>query len=69
MELNWEPLELRPGKNRCARFMFMGRANGVNLYKDGIARMYLNLDDLEHLGFPFRSYSRYSQVVLVPLSA
>ena len=25
--------------------MFMGRVNGVNLYKHSIARMYLNLDD------------------------
>jgi hypothetical protein len=25
--------------------MFMGKANGVNLYKHGIARTYLNLDD------------------------
>jgi hypothetical protein len=25
--------------------MFMGRVNGINLYKHGIARMYLNLND------------------------
>ena len=25
--------------------MFMGRVNGINLYKHGIARMYMNLDD------------------------
>jgi hypothetical protein len=25
--------------------MYMGRVNGINLYKHGIARMYLNLDD------------------------
>ena len=25
--------------------MFMGRANGINLYKHGISRSYLNLDD------------------------
>ena len=25
--------------------MYMGRANGIHLYKHGIARMYLNLDD------------------------
>lgn len=25
--------------------MFMGRVNGINLYKHGIARMYLNLDN------------------------
>ena len=26
--------------------MFMGRVNGVNLYKHGISRTYLNLDDV-----------------------
>lgn len=45
MEPNWKPLETRLGKKRCAGFMFMGRVNGINLYKHGIARMYLNLDD------------------------
>jgi len=45
MEPNWRPLEEALGKKRCAGFMFMGRANGVNLYKHGIARMYLNLDN------------------------
>jgi hypothetical protein len=46
MEPNWKPLEMRLGNKRCAGFMFMGRVNGINLYKHGIARMYLNLDDL-----------------------
>ena len=45
MEPNWMPLEQKLGTNRCAGFMFMGRVNGINLYKHGIARMYLNLDD------------------------
>ena len=45
MEPNWKPLEHRLGRKRCAGFMFMGRVNGINLYKHGIARMYLNLDD------------------------
>jgi hypothetical protein len=45
MEPNWKPLEERLGSKRCAGFMFMGRVNGINLYKHGIARMYLNLDD------------------------
>jgi hypothetical protein len=45
MEPNWKPLEQRLGIKRCAGFMFMGRVNGINLYKHGIARMYLNLDD------------------------
>lgn len=45
MEPNWKPLEQRLGTRRCAGFMFMGRVNGINLYKHGIARMYVNLDD------------------------
>ena len=45
MEPNWKPLEMRLGSKRCASFMFMGRINGINLYKHGIARMYLNFDD------------------------
>lgn len=45
MEANWKPLENRLGAERCAGFMFMGRVNGINLYKHGISRGYLNLDD------------------------
>lgn len=45
MEPNWKPLEERLGKARCAGFMYMGRVNGINLYKHGITRSYLNLDD------------------------
>lgn len=45
MEPNWKPLEQKLGTKRCAGFMFMGRVNGINLYKHGIARIYLNLDD------------------------
>jgi hypothetical protein len=45
MEANWKPLEKRLGRNRCVGFMYMGRVNGVNLYKHGTARTYLNLDD------------------------
>jgi hypothetical protein len=45
VEANWKPLETRLGTARCAGFMFMGRANGINLYKHGISRTYLNLDD------------------------
>lgn len=48
MKPNWKPLEEKLGKKRCAGFMFMGRINGINLYKHGIARMYLNLDDSGH---------------------
>jgi hypothetical protein len=42
---NWKPLEATLGPQRCAGFMYMGRVNGINLYKHGIARMYLSLDD------------------------
>jgi hypothetical protein len=45
VEANWKPLENRLGAARCAGFMFMGRANGINLYKHGISRSYLYLDD------------------------
>jgi hypothetical protein len=45
MEPNWKPLENRLGAGRCKGFMFMGRVNGINLYKHGISRSYLNLDD------------------------
>ncbi len=41
----WAPLERRLGKARCVGFMFMGRVNGINRYKHGITRTYLNLDD------------------------
>jgi hypothetical protein len=45
MQANWKPLEERLGQARCAGFMFMGRINGVNLYKHGLSRRYLNLSD------------------------
>lgn len=45
VEANWKPLENRLGRARCEGFMFMGRVNGINLYKHGISRSYLNLDD------------------------
>jgi hypothetical protein len=45
MAPNWKPLERRLSAARCAGFMFMGRANGINLYKHGISRTYLCLDD------------------------
>jgi hypothetical protein len=45
MEPNWKPLEAKVGPKRCVGFMYMGRTNGVHLYKHGMARMYLNLDD------------------------
>jgi len=45
METNWKLLESRLGRERCVGFMYMGRVNGINLYKHGITRIYLNLDD------------------------
>ena len=45
VESNWKPREERLGSARCAGFMFMGRANGINQYKHGISRQYLFLDD------------------------
>ena len=45
MEANWKPLEMKVGRAHCVGFMFMGRMNGINLYKHGITRTYLNLDD------------------------
>jgi hypothetical protein len=45
MKANWKPLESRLGRKCCVGFMYMGRANGINLYKHGITRTYLNLDD------------------------
>jgi hypothetical protein len=46
MQPIWKPLEEKLGKGRCVGFMYMGRMNGVNLYKHGMSRTYLNLDDL-----------------------
>ncbi len=43
--MNWQPLEKRLGRERCVGFMYMGRVNGINLYKHGITRSYLNLND------------------------
>lgn len=45
MKPDWKPLVDKLGTERCVGFMFMGRVNGINLYKHGIARKYLNLDD------------------------
>ena len=58
MKPNWKPLEEKLGARRCVGFMYMGRVNGINLYKHGIARMYLNLDDLGRC-YLLRSNSGY----------
>lgn len=55
---NWKPLEERLGRHRCAGFMYMGRVNGINLYKHGMARMYLNLDD-SGVCYAYRRHATY----------
>lgn len=45
MEANWRPLEERLKPAQCVGFMFMGRLNGVTLYKHGLSRRHLNLGD------------------------
>ena len=52
MEPNWEPLENRLGRTRCVGFMYMGRINGINLYKHGITRTYIHLDDAGNCYIP-----------------
>src|SRR5574341_1146223 len=51
---SWKALEMKLGPARCAGFMLMGRTNGINLYKQGLSRRYLNLSDdgraFRHLG-------------------
>lgn len=64
MEPNWKPLEEKLGKERCVGFMYMGRVNGINLYKHGIARIYLNLDDLGRC-YAAQGNSRYERADFV----
>ena len=45
MQPNWKPLERVLGRAKCVGFMYMGQTNRINLYKHGISRSYLNLDD------------------------
>lgn len=59
MEANWKPLEKRFGPDRCVGFMYMGRVNGINVYKHGITRSYLNLDD-EGNGYIATGWGCYS---------
>lgn len=60
MEPIWKPLEERLGRKRCAGFMYLGRVNGINLYKHRIARSYLNLDDLGRC-YLCRGYGAYER--------
>jgi hypothetical protein len=48
LEVNWKPLEAKLGASRCVGFMYMGSVNGKHVYKHGITRGYLYLDDNGH---------------------
>ena len=54
MEANWKPLEEKLTPTECGGFMYMGRLKGIELYKHGLTRRYLNLGDdgkaYRHLG-------------------
>jgi hypothetical protein len=41
----WEPLEKALPYKWCGGFMYMGRVDGVHMYKHGFTRHYLNVDD------------------------
>jgi hypothetical protein len=41
----WEPLEKALPYKWCGGFMYMGRVDGIHMYKNGFTRHYLNLDD------------------------
>jgi hypothetical protein len=41
----WGPLEKALPYKWCGAFMYMGRTEGVHMYKHGFTRHYLNLDD------------------------
>jgi hypothetical protein len=43
MNSDWQLLEEMLGRERCADFMFMGRAGGLYLYKHINTRRYLNI--------------------------
>ena len=40
----WEPLQEALPYKWCGGFMYMGRVDGIHLYKHGFTRHYLNLD-------------------------
>ena len=63
MKPNWQPLIEKLGQERCVGFMYMARINGINLYKHGISRTYLNLDDSGQC-FRYRN-SRFEKVDFV----
>ena len=41
---NWKPLEEKIG-NHCSNFLYVGRTDHINIYKNLPTRMYLYLDD------------------------
>ena len=45
MKPNCQHLIEKLGQERCVGFMYMARIHGIHLYKHGISRTYLNLDD------------------------
>src|SRR3990172_2577437 len=63
MEPNWRPLEEKLGRVRCAGFMFMGRMNGINLYKHGLSRRYMNLSD-DGRAFRYLDRGRFEEIPL-----
>ena len=61
MEANWLPLENKLGRSRCVGFMYMGRINGVHLYKHGISRTYIHLDDAGNCYIPLGKGGGYAR--------
>lgn len=57
---NWQVLEEMLGPERCADFMFMGRAGDLYLYKHVYTRRYLNLS-------PDGACFRYTPAGYVPI--
>ena len=42
---DWKPLESLLGPALIGQFMYMGRSGAIRLYKHGMTRAYLNVDD------------------------
>jgi hypothetical protein len=61
MEGIWKPLEKKLKPAQRAGFMFMGRLNGVNLYKHGLTRRYLNLGD-DGRAFRYLDRGRFEEI-------
>ena len=61
MEPDWKPLEARLTPAQCAGFMYMGKFNGVHLYKHGLTRRYLNLGD-DGRAFRYLDRGRFEEI-------